>query len=901
MFDDIDYDDIEKIADLLKIEINVYTPRKTTKNDYKVDKCSMTVVKTEFGPKSSEGVYRLLKINDHYDIVTDPSYFNKGLCRICSHWINLKDTNHWDICKKCPKCNRATTNNAEHTRDCTGPIKRKIKNKDIAIIEEQNQNLVEVFEPIKAYTVTKEDISFKHNVHFADFECFPKPNDPNRNYVVYAAAIISIISEKSGKDADNTMDWHDKSNKFQTYRVFYGENALDLFMQYLKSLKGVIYFWNGSSFDNFFMLRYMLINQWKFESKKIVINNNRLISMPITKDLKVRDLMLYIAPMSLSAACDGFSIPPEYSKGSFDHRLINSFEDAEKHRTEVTEYLKNDVISLLFIYKSYAQEIYNIFEANLTSAMTLSHLSYMIWSSMLSRYLPKSRIYKLPIPIYRKIIGGYYGGRVLLQQQVWKSKDYDKIIEESTKSGGFISKETFDELDDYYMKLDVVSLYPSVMEKNYYPTGKWKFIENQVISQHYYDLINDVSKENEHQKLIINVDIDCPTDIYIPFLMSRENGKLVQNLLPKKNQVYYCPEVVHALTLGYTLLKINWIMEFESSDQIFYKYISKFWEMKKNSRKGTAKYLAAKGTGNALSGKFGQIEHETETRIRSIDEINEDLDVLGYEPIYNDDEMIALITTEKVIKEYTTYPSYISICILAYSRIRMSKSTLQFNGYRNPKKTPLYGDTDSLIVHASTKNRISDMGSELGDLDDELGGGKVIMFVGLAPKTYNTLYVSSKLTDKGYEVLSSTRCKGIPHTAQSINLHLIKTNNEDDIKLDEIENFMSTLDTGLEMPIADCGLKGVIYVLEDELGEKKIVKHIGGEEMLSMINDTIKITAYYRTIRKTVRQNGTRTAINITSGFAFRQIFAKNWWKDNQRRNTPVNLFTISTPIGFNK
>lgn len=871
--------EIEKICELTNISLKVYFPFKSTSPELK-----MIISKKKYGKGET---YKLLRINNHYDIIVDSKYFKKGLCKICNHWNNLQGE-HWKICIVCPKCGRQTTVNAEHIRDCSGKKKsfKKVVDKPIP---QAVGTFTGVFEPIKTYTIARTDVSFKHNVHFADFECFVPLDDPTRNYIVYAAAIVSI---------DSRMPWDHRGKTFPTYRVFMGDNALEEFIDYLMTLKGVVYFWNGAAFDAFFIVRYLLKKNLPIYSKKMVINNNRIVTMNISPNLKVRDLMLYIAPMSLANACKGFSVPDEYTKGEFDHSLIHSFEDVNEHAEEIKKYLRNDILAMLFIYKSYANEIYRIFGANLTSAMTLSHMSYMIWSSMLVETFPALRMYKLPIQEYKKIIPGYYGGRVILQQQVWENEHLEAILLEAELNQGYVSHETFESIKKYLVKLDVVSLYPSVMQNNFYPTGKWKFIDiTDENRDRYFTILKSLHAEATHRRMIVCVDVDCPDDIYVPFLMSRENNKLKQDLHPKKEQVYYAVELVHAIRLGYVLKKIYWIMMFETSHQIFKNYINKFWEMKSSSKKGTAKYLAAKGTGNALSGKFGQIEHEISTKIMSIDEFTEDMDILGYETIVEDDEIVGIIYSEKNEKEFTTYPSYTSLCILAMSRIAMSKTMLEVDGYKNPEMTPLYGDTDSLIISSEALTKISNLGNNLGDIDDEFAGGKIIQFVGLAPKTYNTVYVSSKCVNGKHEVLSSTRCKGIPHTADSVNI--FQKQKDKQAILDEVLNFKANADFGAEIPIEKCGVKDVIYSIEIEGEEPITVNHIGAKEMIAILNKEVKIKVYYRSIRRTMRQNGDRTAISVSSSLSERQIYASDWWANNEKRNKPTSLYTISTPKGF--
>lgn len=229
----------------------------------------------------------------------------------------------------------------------------------------------------------------------------------------------------------------------------------------------------------------------------------------------------------------------------------------------------------------------------------------------------------------------------------------------------------------------------------------------------------------------------------------------------------------------------------------------------------------------------------------------------------------------------------------------MSKTMLEINAYKDLTTTPLYGDTDSLIINNTAVSKISNIGNKLGDIDDELIGGKIIKFVGLAPKTYNTEYIDYTCINNQHAVLSMTRCKGIPHSSAPVNI--CKKWDDHQIKIDEIIDFKANPDMGAALPIAACGLSGVVYAMKVNHEEYIYSPFIGASEMERIINKEISIKVYYRSMKKTLRQNGNQTAINISSCLSERQIYATDWWKNNNKRNQPESLFSITTPVGFMK
>lgn len=563
------------------------------------------------------------------------------------------------------------------------------------------------------------------------------------------------------------------------------------------------------------------------------------------------------------------------------------------------------------IYKEYAKELNETYSANLSSAITLSHMSYMIWSNMFRQDFPNITIYKLPMEMYKKMVSCYYGGRVMLNQAKFESKEFEKVIEEAMENEGWVSHATFEEIEDFLMKLDVVSLYPSVMTRSY-PCGKYQYYENikQEDEERYINLIHSLHSSNWASRVFMCVDVKCPKDLIIPFLMSRDSKtkQLEQNLFDKVEQTYYGPEIQHAcLRLGYRVTKVHWVMEFAQLERIFLTFINKFWEIKKSATKGTVKYETAKGTGNSLSGKFGQIEHMINTLVRLIQtEKDTEFDCVSFEFIYDTlGEIVGVITQEEAQKDTTTYSSYLSFAILALSRVKMSEDyMIPMQSYKLKENAPFYGDTDSFIVpkHAANLIPASKMGKELGQLDDEFSGGKAISFSGPALKTYNQIYVSGRQENGRHEVLSITRCKGIPHTADSRNVFALHHKKKQfEVSTKDLETFMLSTKAkmAVKIPIGALGLRGVLYRLQSEANkEDYLFEFIGKEEMDRMLQRSTTITAYFRSIRKVMRPHGDTQGISVYTGLMVRKFCASDWWRTNTRRIFSDSFNIMTMPVG---
>lgn len=126
-----------------------------------------------------------------------------------------------------------------------------------------------------------------------------------------------------------------------------------------------------------------------------------------------------------------------------------------------------------------------------------------------------------------------------------------------------------------------------------------------------------------------------------------------------------------------------------------------------------------------------------------------------------------------------TKPLQLGCFILSQARVLMSHYLQRFGcchdeplgGYRMPAATYYYVDTDSYIVsktvadEAMAKEYNSDMfGNNIGQLEDDLKGGKIIRANFLAPKTYVLEFV------KDGAIYIKVRCKGIPHTKEIIKM-----------------------------------------------------------------------------------------------------------------------------------
>lgn len=827
---------------------------------------------------------------------------NKARCNVCKEWIIIsKFRLHMSKCALCLTCRLPKNPSKDHI--CQG-----IRMGPSAFIERNNnmhmESICENWISLKPVPISKKRTSLS-KVFFADLEAFPDIAN-HSNFEPYAAAIYSF-----GKKGDKKEPV-----------VFFGYNTMISTLNYCNTISNLLYYFNGSGYDNFLHIHAMVKNNFPVDSKSFIRHGGRILTFSQHKNLKIKDLYPFLKT-SLAKACEAYNLPPELCKGEFDHDKVHSFEDAEIHRDEIIDYLKHDVLALAELFKIYSKTMFECFSIDITRAITPSAYAYMCWASTCSEL---SNIY---VPHFGKEENddraAYYGGRVMCQIKNYVSKD----VHEDSNSFAYNRKYNYDDIHDCSYLFDANSLYPTVMLEENYAYGKWFYITKEEIEKNQFAykfvLSSGEADNNWIQRCMFKVDVICPKDIYTAFLMSRNpiTKEIEHNLFDKYEQWYWGVEISHAISLGYEVIKIHEIKEFPLYGPLFQSFITKCYEGRKANpnigSKTNVKNQCFKDAMNSLSGKFGQHAFDSHWSISSCNsrsvtatKLNKEREnfsknilpnIEDFIPIFDEKgENFALMIKSKAKSKSPNYPVYISAQILAKSRVFMSNLMVVCDSYRNIDRAIYYTDTDSLLMPSECfeilKN-LSKIGKELGQLKCDLEGSvnrpsKVVKAIFAATKgPYSIVFIR----DGNDHLEEKVRVKGIPHMKDYFrhgeNLNLILTSEQKE-KFENAKNFIRN--PLYYAPPSNLISKRFYFYKVDE-NNFYFARHIDYFMIEKIMENNGELFCFYGGMKKTFYNNNNEFC-NVKPTVVRRQVCATNWWNKNKR--WLIANQRMSVPVGFN-
>jgi hypothetical protein len=824
---------------------------------------------------------------DNYGCILKPAFYkNHFRCNTCCRWVHGKTLPsflklHYDQCRRC-QCGTALIHGSQKEKDhVCKKRKEKAKKKKEKPICRRAERLLQP--------------GYIENNHHADMEAF---------------------TERNGIFVPDSIGLHVAGTGEEVILFGVGPTAMDDFMKYIiKNLKGVLWFYCGGRFDVFFILQWCLKYGYPIDNEKSMIKTSQVTVLTLVTevgDLEIKDLGRFCQG-SLDFNCKGLGLAAEDSKYFFDHSKVRSWEDAYLHQEERLKYLKQDVIAQKNVYECLAAEFWKDYNLNLCDYVSLSHMAFACFSLSLS----KSDMYKTKKEDEAAFRQAYRGGRIVMTFPYWISKDFDAIMK--ARDNPEALKDFYENMNDYIKYLDKNSLYPSVMCNDLvaakYPCGKYRKVnivqeKSQKILEHLNNPDkNDFEADFWNQRLV-KVDITCPKNLLIPFLMSRNrHGRNIQDLNDKKEEWYTGPELVEAVILGYRVTAIYSYYEWAEYKPIFETFIRRNWDKKAKSKKDTAPYLMAKMLMNALSGKFGQKNIEKKTRLLIGKSMQKEL-LLNQvnHAIWNEetDEILGIIEEYEDLKDFSPYPIHQSSFILGNSKVSMSQFLRKTGGYWKAEKCSTYGDTDSLLPPQTALVDVDEkeFGLDLGQMKDEKPKDRIFAIITIAPKMNMKLFISWNKFKSRHEIYCDFTAKGIPHRKEA---YLAFSDYRQPPLVSEyawkIFHFLKDR-TSSKDHFPEVYLKTSYYISWDRSSGEYVVKdRVVWDDMVDMLYRGKELFVVYGGMQRQLKLEAEHKNIGIALDYNRRELANELWWDKGTRLFHPddTHYNMISYPIGHEK
>jgi hypothetical protein len=514
------------------------------------------------------------------------------------------------------------------------------------------------------------------------------------------------------------------------YMVFRGVDCISDFLDWALGLEKKVYLnaYNGAGFDHYFLVRELMNRGEAF--KDMNVQNGAIVTGEY-KNLKLFDLYKHMVG-SLKSNLEDWKCT--VLKGDFDHDLGNRWElMSEEAQDQCERYLRSDVLGLMELYEKAAIVTHERFATNIYNYISVSQLSYTMWCHEVLSVIRYDNIILPTMHQEKYFRGAVYGGRTYKSKNQFYSMDRDAFVAGELE---------FDDIQDYILDLDVVSLYPAAMAHFDYPVDFPKFHRDGRAVQERMEVTGICPMG------VYEIEYWPDKDLAHPVLPRRENGSLKWDLLDYRGY-YTSVDIQNAIEYGYDI-KILSGYEFVDQYPIYKKYIEDQFRLKSESPKGTPKYYSAKLTMNGLYGK--NIQRPIYNVNKFCKDTNEfwkfydTHEVLSCKVMNNQYFVVGIPLDEEEQQRKITKPTHLGAFILSYSR----KIMLKYMDASNPffyssnvrakiKNDLYYTDTDSIQVHAS--NQVA-QSCELGGITDDLGSDcKILRGIWIAPKLYILEYI----------------------------------------------------------------------------------------------------------------------------------------------------------------
>jgi len=612
---------------------------------------------------------------------------------------------------------------------------------------------------IKTIKNVQNSLNYNVNLFFCDFETIIYNN---QHYVTCYSIGYLLKGNADIKIKNCIIDVSDANfNLIKASTSLLNSFFKDIFELSTYNNFNLVYFHNLGKFDGIFLINYFIKS--KDLKMEIITRENTIYEIIFTdktdKKIKIRDSFL-LFPSSLDKMAKTFC---EEGKVAYEkHDAILADYSNFKFKETLIKYCSHDTLILAKSFIKYRQMVFENFQIDILSCMTLSSLAFKIFRS---KYYSQSIIQQSHGHMDLFIRKSYRGGVV----DVYKPK-----IE-----------------NGYYY--DVNSLYPYIMSNSHMPVGIGKFGNAKFDDN--FDINNFFG--------FIHVKVKAPNSLYIPFLTTNDSKYGLISPLGEWKDIYFSEEIKYALTLGYNFEYFEYY-QFDKKI-IFDKYVKDIYAQRLLYKERGDLSSILKLLLNSLYGRFGMsnsiyknILLKTPDETNYLHKLNLIYNVQKVNEFENNDIKMNLIRFNEVpdishIKKLYSYnliddslydellksssnkidnlnvAVHISSAITAYSRIYMHKIKHKY------AKNLYYSDTDSLVLDIKLEDQLISA-TELGLLKLEY---KIVSGLFIAPKLY---YLKT-------DIQNIVKAKGV--NASVLNYDdFVKLYNGEHVKVNFIKNFI---------------------------------------------------------------------------------------------------------------
>jgi hypothetical protein len=481
---------------------------------------------------------------------------------------------------------------------------------------------------------------------------------------------------------------------------FVGKNCHEDLLNHvfdMKEKKIYMYAYNAGKFDTLFFKR---IKGVKFT--KQIKCAGRVKSLTVEKednDTKIilRDLKDYFPGLHLGAALKAFKCKPKIEFDIID-KPYEWFMD-EKNK-EWIPYMDQDVDSISELFLK-ANEYIKRFGYDIRDNVTISGMSW----KLLMKNSYNMRTINIPnhISLSLFIRNAIYGGRTMSYKRVFK--------------------------DGEMISLDANSLYPSAMNKYWYPAGNIKLIKNR---KEFLELLGGKKgkdgKGYNRKLLIAEVTVIVPNNkmILFPYRTKEKGGKLIYRC-GKIQGVYTSVELLDLYKDGGKIVKFHRGVYWTKKCKYFKGFTNYLYdERNKLKKEGNSFEHVIKIVLNSLYGKHQQkIDKTTSFSNSPTHKRTKYFGNTRSKKLANG--QYELTTNYENFKE--TKPYHISAFILSYSRHIMNNIIRKIGS-----ENIYYGDTDSIYVNVNCLDKIPEfLKNGLGYFKNDYGDKYIdeALFVGI--------------------------------------------------------------------------------------------------------------------------------------------------------------------------